>query len=543
MNKITATIVLGALCASAGAQSTVNQVSGSATGSDLLPVFRRAAAGAPLRTVLVGGSITQAGANIWVEDWLSTTFPDSAVLVGNRGMSATGSDLGVFRAGRDIVDLEPDLVFLEFAVNDGWGPDEHVIRNVESIVARLKSMPSPPAVVFLEAAARGGSNRARHQKVAAHYGLLDIDLQQGLEARLAASGQAWDALMSDDVHPNDEGHRVYGQIIAEALSPFVRAAKAAPDAFARPPAGALPPPLSRQPLLLDGTISPLPACQGWNRVPSLGEWWDFFFDGTIAPAPGTEHYHIPFAGTDVGLLFPLDPEKFGRFFVSVDGGTPDEVRANNRRGYTMWCRSGLEPGEHIATIFVPATGKPIHLGSLLVAGSSRTAAPGRKPPVKSAFRVIRNVIPLDRLEWAGPYGLELGSDPNAIGIPFPPETADGAAEWKPLSGDGETVDLAALTGHGDRGVSYIKTAIESPCERDVTLGVGLDYFGRLWVNGEVAATYEGGYGPLAALLRTVRLREGRNEILLKVVSGTLGNGCWLAIYEFERTGRSLEVDE
>ena len=508
------------------------------TGGDLTPVFRRAAAGAPLRVVLAGGSITQDGANLWVEEWLDKTFPDSAVVVHNQGMSAMGSSMAVYRTGRDIVAAQPDLVFLEFAVNDGGMPDDRTILFLESIVVRLKTMPDPPAIVFLEAASRKVSRRDRHQKVAAHYGLLDIDLQTALEARIAETGLGWDAYLSDDVHPNRDGHAVYADAIAAALSPFVARAAAAPDPSARAEAAPLPPPLSGEPLWLDATLYPLPAGQGWHHVPSLGKWWDRFFLGTIAPDPGVETYHIPFVGTDVGILFPLDPEHFGTFYVSVDGDTPDEVSANSRRGYTCWGRWWLEPGEHVATIFVPADGPPVHLGALMVAGSSRPAAPGRAVPRKSPFRVEKRPVTLDRLEWAGPYGLEYVCDSpsstDALHLPFPPEQPGADVDWKPLSGEGSRVDLAALTGYSDRGVSYVRTTLESDGESQIQLGVGLDYFGKLWVNGEQAAVFEGGYGPYATLLRTVTLRDGANEILLKVHSGSLGNGCQMAVFEIRR---------
>ena len=508
-------------------------------GDDLIPVFRRAAAGAPLRVAMVGGSITQDGAGRWVEPWLEETFPDSAVVVHNLGMSAMGSSFAVFRVERDIVPIQPDLVFLEFTVNDFGMPDARTILFLETMVVRLKSLGNPPAIVFLEAASRLGSQRERHQKVAAHYGLLDIDLQIAADSFLAESKLDWKALFSDDVHPNSDGHALYSRAIAAALKPYIERAAAAPDATARAVPAQLPAQLSEEPLWLDATIAALPACQGWHRVPSLQRWWDAFFLGTIAPDSGTEIYHIPFVGTDVGILFPMDAQSFGTFYVSVDGDFPDEVNAHSRDGYGTWGRWCLEPGEHIATVFAPAGGPGIQLGALMTAGSSRPAAPGRIPPRKAAFRVEKKAIPLDRIEWSGPYGTEYICDTpfhtDALHLQFPPESKDGAeVEWKRLEGDGGRVDLAALTGYSDRGVSYIRTTLESKGETTVHLGIGLDYFGKLWVNGELVASFEGGYGPYALLRRTVALRDGPNELMLKVHSGSQGNGCELCILDVQR---------
>lgn len=84
------------------------------------------------------------------------------------------------------------------------------------------------------------------------------------------------------------------------------------------------------------------------------------------------------------------------------------------------------------------------------------------------------------------------------------------------------------------GVSYIRTTLESKGETTVHLGIGLDYFGKLWVNGELVATFEGGYGPYALLRRMVALRDGPNELMLKVHSGSQGNGCELCILDVQR---------
>ena len=46
----------------------------------------------------------------------------------------TGSDLGVFRVQQDVLSKQPDLLFVEFAVNDGGAAPEQIIRCMEGIV-------------------------------------------------------------------------------------------------------------------------------------------------------------------------------------------------------------------------------------------------------------------------------------------------------------------------------------------------------------------------------------------------------------------------
>ena len=129
-------------------------------GNDLKEVLRRAHNGQPLRCVALGGSITQAGKG-WIGPWLRKTFPNSIINMHNAGKSATGSSLGIFRIGPDVIACEPDLVLIEYAVNDRGLSKEDVIWNLESIIHRLKSLKNPPAIVFLEAASQSGGDISR----------------------------------------------------------------------------------------------------------------------------------------------------------------------------------------------------------------------------------------------------------------------------------------------------------------------------------------------------------------------------------------------
>ena len=141
-------------------------------GGDIPAFFGKLQRSENVTVAAIGGSITQAETGWFslVTDGLQKQFPLSQVLEVNAGISGTGSDLGAFRLERDVVALNPDLVFVEFAVNDGDADETLQIRNLESIVVRLKNLRPAPAVVFVESASRNGTFRSAHQKVARHYG-------------------------------------------------------------------------------------------------------------------------------------------------------------------------------------------------------------------------------------------------------------------------------------------------------------------------------------------------------------------------------------
>lgn len=146
----------------------------------------------------------------------------------------------------------------------------------------------------------------------------------------------------------------------------------------------------------------------------------------------------------------------------------------------------------------------------------------------------------------GPYGKPgLGLDQV-----YPPETAcdldatyEGDAgqplRWiRPAPAKGPVpprgpgyVDLHRLTGAYNHRVGYAVTTLISPEERAAELRFGVDYWGRIWLNGEKVfeITEAHGHPVRAQYAIPVRLRKGPNELLVKVHAGSAGNGFWLSI--------------
>ncbi len=61
-------------------------------------------------------------------------LPKAAFTEINAAIGGTGSDLGVYRLKQDVLDHKPDLMFVEFAVNDGATEPEQIYRSMEGIV-------------------------------------------------------------------------------------------------------------------------------------------------------------------------------------------------------------------------------------------------------------------------------------------------------------------------------------------------------------------------------------------------------------------------
>ena len=121
-------------------------------------IFAKLKAGKSVTVAYIGGSITAgAGASdgsrtsyrALVGQWFAATFPQSAVNNVDAAIGGTGSDLGAFRAGRDVLAHHPDLVFVEFAVNDGGSPEAMIDRAMEGIVRQIHQADPTTDICFV----------------------------------------------------------------------------------------------------------------------------------------------------------------------------------------------------------------------------------------------------------------------------------------------------------------------------------------------------------------------------------------------------------
>ena len=177
----------------------------------------------PVSVVFLGGSITQAGTDFnnstvysfrnRVSEYYKNIFPNSVCY--NAGVGGTDSSYGLLRLNRDVISKNPDVVFVEFAVNDA-GRD--TTRYMESIVRSLAECEKAPYVVFLYTTTSSYNVlQGYHRAIAEHYGIPQIDLQAALIADKAANGRSDSYYFSDGTHPTSEGHAVYADAIISAL--------------------------------------------------------------------------------------------------------------------------------------------------------------------------------------------------------------------------------------------------------------------------------------------------------------------------------------
>lgn len=170
------------------------------TPRDGLPnVFAKLQNGEPVKIAYLGGSITaQNGWRIQSREWLGKKFPRARISEINAAIGGTGSSLGVFRVEADALRAKPDLLFVEFAVNDAGAPPDQIAKAMEGIVRKTRHLLPSTDICFVytltakDTAGLAGGKMKRSESVmeivADHYGIPGIHL--GLEvARLEKTGK------------------------------------------------------------------------------------------------------------------------------------------------------------------------------------------------------------------------------------------------------------------------------------------------------------------------------------------------------------------
>ncbi len=226
-------------------------------------VLAKLKAGKEVRIAYLGGSITaQNGWRPKTLVWFREMFGKAKVQEINAAIGGTGSDLGVFRLKQDVLDHRPDLLFVEFAVNDGGASPENIWRGMEGIVRKTWRHDATTDICFVYTFRMGFQDdldrglcprsTSADELLADHYGIPSINVSLRI-AQLAREGKllfkpkvdpktkkhlavpAGMMLFSNDgVHPLDAGHEVYRDVIAQAITKMMETS--------RPGAHALKPP-------------------------------------------------------------------------------------------------------------------------------------------------------------------------------------------------------------------------------------------------------------------------------------------------------------
>lgn len=342
----------------------------------------------------IGGSITVGvGASDWknsyrelTTQWFKQQFPDAEIVEINAAWSGTTSELGAHRTQQHFLTYNPqhvpDLVFVEFAVNDyalATSVDETEQKiptyAMEGIVRQIWQKNPKADIVFIYTTTEGQAKSSydnnqispsiiAHERVADYYHIPSINVGKVLWEKVKNEEGNWKQYLPDTVHPNDAGYKVYTDEIVNFLREKLE---------------------NRQPPLFI-TWKKLPLVQSvidYSKARLKNAWeiedrsgWtldnqDFQnHPNSISSSTEGQTLTFNFKGTQIGVLYQSSPEG-GIIESFVDGKPYKEISTKSHvpMGMGTAIARELSPGEHTLLLKIkknPNGGSKVKIGAFMI---------------------------------------------------------------------------------------------------------------------------------------------------------------------------------
>lgn len=187
----------------------------------LKSVMNRAAEGQPITIAFIGGSITQGSLSSMPETcyaylvykWWAAHFENVRYV--NAGIGGTSSQFGAARAGEDVLQFSPDVVFVEFSVNDENTP--HFRETYEGLVRKIYKSGAAVVLIHNVCYDSGFSAEDVHLEIGKHYHLPCVSMKRTIYEEITAGRIRNRDITPDDLHPNDAGHALVANVVKHLL--------------------------------------------------------------------------------------------------------------------------------------------------------------------------------------------------------------------------------------------------------------------------------------------------------------------------------------
>lgn len=175
--------------------------------------------------VFIGGSITEGAGAVKIKnnyvsivsEYLKDIYNDVNII--NLGAGGTASDFALFRIKKQLKGKSPDIVFLEFSVNDRIYPINDIVIYFEGLIREIIKINKECKIIALGMPTKmSDACVSIHKKICYNYNIPFIDIQDFIWYKIGQGEYIWQDISIDDLHPNDMGHKVYGQRIIEELN-------------------------------------------------------------------------------------------------------------------------------------------------------------------------------------------------------------------------------------------------------------------------------------------------------------------------------------
>lgn len=355
------------------------------------------AADTPVRIAYLGGSISGGSWRTNVTAWFRSQYPEVTFVEIPAAVGGTSSEYATHRLRADVVRHRPDLVFVEFAVNDAQaGLGERALATMEAIVRQVRESSAAdicflyfPMQSQLPDLDRGAMPAvvALHEQVAARHQVPSIAIGPEVARRIGAGALVWQGdhgrpppFTNDGVHPGAEGNQLAADIITAGLRRMLAAPAAVPTAEASNQRRDVPPLVATNPWLRANLARPEDAIlehEAWHRDTVKTGWPRTILRTSVPQVPLTLSFT---GGGDARLKYLRGPDG-GVLTVQVDQSPALTIDTRDaREGSEAWAALGTLPEGRHAIVMTLAGEEP---------------AGGREPTIR--IREIRFFGTLDRL--------------------------------------------------------------------------------------------------------------------------------------------------
>ncbi len=167
-----------------------------------------------VRIGFIGGSVTEGALAAEINKRYSTLFtefmhkalPETDIVEINAGIGATNSRFGASRIAVDILSKNPDLIVIDFAVNDNPFDSNLTLSSMEGIIRQCLKQNVPAILISFMNSSGNEQNQRLHARVGRHYITPHISYRNALWPEIEAGRMNWSDFAADEVHPSDTGH-------------------------------------------------------------------------------------------------------------------------------------------------------------------------------------------------------------------------------------------------------------------------------------------------------------------------------------------------
>jgi lysophospholipase L1-like esterase len=316
----------------------------------------KVASGKNITIGVIGGSIT-AGANAEpmisnsysgrIKNYFETKYGIAVNLV-NAGIGSTNSYFGAIRAEEHVLKNNPDLVIVDYCVNDGY--EQLYQQTYEGLLRKILKSPQHPALVTAMFCTQAGiSAQALKAPIAQRYNVPIISYNDTIKNNIISGKKTWldyykttTTPGGDGVHPNTYAHQktadlfalVFDQIVANQNATITTIMPAPlynadfEDAFFLSNTDIIP--VKTGTWIDGGSIFDFKTGKGW-RSSQAGSELTFSITGDVA---AVTYWRRP------------ETEQYGRAEVWVDNKPSTIIDGSNGGALDQYVLSGLGNGNH-----------------------------------------------------------------------------------------------------------------------------------------------------------------------------------------------------